>query len=78
MPKDQDIEALIAQDQTIKVPVLVIWGQEDEVVPLKGRPEFQAGYPGLATCRHSALRPYTSGRGAAGDAAGDWGFLKRI
>ncbi len=29
-----DMDALIAQYKTISVPVLVIWGEEDEVVPL--------------------------------------------
>ena len=29
-----DIEALTARYKTISVPVLIIWGAEDEVVPL--------------------------------------------
>jgi len=45
VPKDQDIEALIAQYQTIKVPVLVIWGKEDEVVPLEVGKNFKRDIP---------------------------------
>jgi len=57
VPKDQDIEALIAQYQTIKVPVLVIWGAEDEVVPLKVGKNFERDIPGaklviLPKCGH--------------------------
>ncbi|MCX5888637.1 MAG: alpha/beta hydrolase [Deltaproteobacteria bacterium] len=45
VPKDQEIEALIAQYKTIKVPVLVIWGKEDEVVPLKVGLNFKRDLP---------------------------------
>ena len=57
VPKDQDIEALIAQYKTIKVPVLVIWGADDEVVPLKVGKNFERDIPGaklviLPHCGH--------------------------
>jgi pimeloyl-ACP methyl ester carboxylesterase len=57
VPKDQDIEALIAQYKTITVPVLVIWGAEDEVVPLKVGQQFKRDIPGaklviLPRCGH--------------------------
>ena len=45
VPKDQDIDALIAQYKTIKAPVLVIWGKEDEVVPLKVGQQFKRDIP---------------------------------
>jgi pimeloyl-ACP methyl ester carboxylesterase len=40
-----DIEALTAQYKTISVPVLVIWGQEDEVVPLEVGKKFKRDIP---------------------------------
>jgi len=60
VPKDQDIEALIAQYQTITVLVLVIWGAEDEVVPLKVGKNFERDIPGaklviLPRCGHIPL-----------------------
>ena len=45
VPKDQEMEALIAQYKTIKVPVLVIWGKEDEVVPLEVGENFKRDIP---------------------------------
>ncbi len=60
VPKDQDIEALIAQYKTITVPVLVIWGADDEVVPLKVGMNFERDIPGaelviLPNCGHIPL-----------------------
>lgn len=40
-----DIEALTAQYQTIKAPVLIIWGKEDEVVPLEVGEQFKRDIP---------------------------------
>jgi pimeloyl-ACP methyl ester carboxylesterase len=40
-----DIEALTAQYKTIKAPVLIIWGKEDEVVPLKVGERFKRDIP---------------------------------
>lgn len=40
-----DIEALTAQYKTITVPVLVIWGKEDEVVPLEVGERFKRDIP---------------------------------
>jgi pimeloyl-ACP methyl ester carboxylesterase len=45
VPKDHDIEALIAQYKTITAPVLVIWGKEDEVVPLEVGLKFKRDLP---------------------------------
>ena len=45
VPKDQDIEAITAQYKTIKAPVLVIWGKEDEVVPLEVGLKFKRDIP---------------------------------
>lgn len=45
VPKEQDIEALIGQYKTIKVPVLVVWGKEDEVVPLEVGMKFKRDIP---------------------------------
>jgi pimeloyl-ACP methyl ester carboxylesterase len=45
VPKGKDIEALIAQYQTITVPVLVIWGKDDEVVPLEVGMNFKRDLP---------------------------------
>jgi pimeloyl-ACP methyl ester carboxylesterase len=60
VPKDQDIEALIAQYKTISVPVLVLWGQEDEVVPLAVGEKFKRDIPGadlvvIPHCGHIPL-----------------------
>ena len=41
----QDIEAVIARYKTIKVPVLIIWGEEDEVVPLDVGRNFKRDIP---------------------------------
>ena len=51
------MEALIARYKTITVPVLVIWGAEDEVVPLKVGKNFERDIPGaklviLPQCGH--------------------------
>jgi pimeloyl-ACP methyl ester carboxylesterase len=40
-----DIEALTAQYKTISVPVLIVWGREDEVVPLKVGEQFKRDIP---------------------------------
>jgi pimeloyl-ACP methyl ester carboxylesterase len=55
MPKD--IDRLTEQYKTIQVPVLVIWGVEDEVVPLKVGLSFKRDIPGaelvpLSGCGH--------------------------
>ncbi|MHB9072786.1 MAG: alpha/beta fold hydrolase [Desulfobaccales bacterium] len=52
-----DIDALIAQYKTISVPVLVIWGEEDEVVPLTVGKNFKRDIPNselviLPKCGH--------------------------
>jgi pimeloyl-ACP methyl ester carboxylesterase len=52
-----DIEALTAQYKTISVPVLVIWGEEDEVVPLAVGKNFKRDIPNselviLPKCGH--------------------------
>jgi pimeloyl-ACP methyl ester carboxylesterase len=41
----KDIDALIAQYKTIKAPVLIIWGREDEVVPLSVGENFKRDIP---------------------------------
>jgi pimeloyl-ACP methyl ester carboxylesterase len=56
----KDIEALIAQYKTITVPVLIIWGQEDEVVPLTVGLNFKRDIPDsqlvvLPHCGHIPL-----------------------
>jgi pimeloyl-ACP methyl ester carboxylesterase len=53
----EDIEAVTTQYRTIKVPVLVIWGAEDEVVPLSVGWNFKRDIPGselviLPKCGH--------------------------
>ncbi len=58
MPKD--IETLTAQYKTITVPVLIIWGKEDEVVPLQVGENFKRDIPGaelvvLPRCGHIPL-----------------------
>ncbi len=60
VPGDQGIEALLAQYKTIGVPVLIIWGREDEVVPLKVGRNFQRDIPDaqlvvLPHCGHIPL-----------------------
>ena len=40
-----DIEALTEKYKTIQVPVLVIWGKEDEVVPLEVGEKFKRDLP---------------------------------
>ena len=40
-----DVDALIAQYKTISVPVLIIWGEEDEVVPLAVGKKFKRDIP---------------------------------
>lgn len=40
-----DIDALIAQYKTISVPVLIIWGEADEVVPLAVGKKFKRDIP---------------------------------
>jgi pimeloyl-ACP methyl ester carboxylesterase len=52
-----DIDALIAQYKTINVPVLAIWGEEDEVVPLEVGKKFKRDIPRaelvvIARCGH--------------------------
>jgi len=52
-----DIDALTAQYKTISVPVLIIWGAEDKVVPLKVGKNFKRDIPGselviLPKCGH--------------------------
>jgi pimeloyl-ACP methyl ester carboxylesterase len=56
----KDIDSLIAQYQTIKVPVLIIWGREDEVVPLSVGENFKRDIPGselvvIPHCGHIPL-----------------------
>jgi pimeloyl-ACP methyl ester carboxylesterase len=57
VPAKNEIEALIAQYQTIKVPVLIIWGKEDDVVPLEVGEKFKRDIPNsrlvvLPRCGH--------------------------
>ena len=40
-----DMAALIPQYKTIRVPTLIIWGREDEVVPLENARNFQRDIP---------------------------------
>jgi pimeloyl-ACP methyl ester carboxylesterase len=52
-----NIEAVTARYKTIKVPVLIIWGAEDEVVPLSVGHNFQRDIPNsklviLPECGH--------------------------
>ena len=72
------MEALIAQYKTIKVPVLIIWGREDEVVPLEVGENFKRDIPDSQLVVMPALRPYPPGRGTAGYQAGDYGVLKKM
>ncbi len=53
----EDIEAVTARYKTISVPVLIIWGAEDEVVPLSVGKQFKRDIPGselviLPKCGH--------------------------
>ena len=41
----EDIEAVTARYKTIRVPVLIIWGAEDEVVPLAVGQQFKRDIP---------------------------------
>jgi pimeloyl-ACP methyl ester carboxylesterase len=41
----EDIETVTAQYKTIKVPVLIIWGEEDEVVPVEVGRKFKRDIP---------------------------------
>ena len=55
----EDIEAVTARYQTISVPVLIIWGEEDEVVPVSVGKNFKRDIPGselviLPECGHMA------------------------
>ena len=40
-----DMEAMIARYKKIRVPTLIIWGQEDQVVPLEGGRNFKRDIP---------------------------------
>ena len=56
----EDIEAVTARYQTISVPVLIIWGAEDEVVPLSVGNNFKRDIPNselviLPECGHMPL-----------------------
>jgi pimeloyl-ACP methyl ester carboxylesterase len=58
VPKEFD--GLIAQYKTIKAPVLIIWGREDEVVPLSVGENFKRDIPGsqlviIPHCGHIPL-----------------------
>jgi len=53
----EDAQAVTARYKTISVPVLIIWGAEDEVVPLKIGKQFKGDIPGselviLPQCGH--------------------------
>jgi pimeloyl-ACP methyl ester carboxylesterase len=53
----EDIEAVTARYQTIKVPVLIVWGAEDEVVPVSVGKNFKRDIPNselviLPQCGH--------------------------
>ncbi len=55
-----DIDALTARYKTISVPVLIIWGADDEVVPLSVGKNFKRDIPGselviLPECGHIPL-----------------------
>jgi pimeloyl-ACP methyl ester carboxylesterase len=41
----EDIDAIIARYQTIKVPVLIVWGADDEVVPVDVGRNFKRDIP---------------------------------
>lgn len=60
VPNDKEMQALIAQYKTIKVPVLIIWGKQDEVTPLEVGQKFQRDIPGaqlvvIPQCGHIPL-----------------------
>ena len=53
----EDIEAVTARYQTISVPVLIIWGEDDQVVPVSVGRNFKRDIPGselviLPKCGH--------------------------
>ena len=53
----ENIETVTAQYKTIKVPVLIIWGEEDEVVPVEVGRKFKRDIPKaelviLSKCGH--------------------------
>lgn len=55
--KDKEMQALIAKYKTITVPVLVLWGKNDEVVPLEVGENFKRDIPNaelvvLPRCGH--------------------------
>ena len=74
----EDIEAVTARYKTIKVPVLIIWGAEDEVVPVEVGQNFKRDIPGSRTGHPAQMRPYPPGRGAGGDHPYRRGFLKKM
>ena len=52
-----DIQELIARYKNIRVPTLIIWGEEDKVVPLEGGRNFKRDIPAaelviLPKCGH--------------------------
>ena len=52
-----DMEAVISRYQTVRVPTLIIWGEQDEVVPLESGRNFHRDIPGsrlviLPRCGH--------------------------
>jgi pimeloyl-ACP methyl ester carboxylesterase len=52
-----DMEAMLAQFKTVRVPTLIIWGKEDKVVPLENARKFQRDIPNselvvLPRCGH--------------------------
>ena len=52
-----DMEAIIARYQTVRAPTLIIWGEQDEVVPLESGRNFHRDIPGsrlviLPRCGH--------------------------
>jgi len=56
----EDIEALTARYKTISVPVLIVWGEDDEVVPLSVGENFKRDIPNselavLPHCGHIPL-----------------------
>lgn len=60
VPKGKDMEDLIAQYKTIQVPVLLIWGKEDEVVPVEVGENFKRDLPDsqlviISHCGHIPL-----------------------
>jgi pimeloyl-ACP methyl ester carboxylesterase len=55
-----NVEAVIARYKTISVPVLIVWGAEDEVVPLKVGRNFKRDIPDselavIPKCGHTPL-----------------------